>query len=1148
MNPRAAVGIPFLVVGLGLVGGGSLLAAPSSIERPSEEVCIVRDDAGNWGGPTTGMTHQRGADYQAKKILDLAAVPEDLWAAANQVRLSAFFCVRDYSTHEAGPPNGLDEAIQIEVNGHVLRLPTSAGLPVYDEKRPMLESFQWHATVIPKEWLVRGPNEIVLRLAPPEGKRPDDYIYLGIDNTVAGGNSWVKLGKADSWRQDQLNAVGAKGEYMVRLCLIRKPLAIQATWRPQEERIDDPQGVVRYAGSHGPATQVEWDPADLDPLGPITLSIETAEAKPFGFQWLDPQGEPVQAPLKAEGPRHEVRLEPPGKAVPSGVRFDKALALKGVTLAAWRNPLPSARRVDMAPLIQAPKGTRQDREPSCQVAAEQIALANDTLRCRFVLAGGKLKLASLWNELAAAEMIRRPDDCALLMIEVDGKRYAGSRDFFCRSVESLADRHGFAAKLVCEPIALEAVLSAWVDDALRLGLAVTNRGPKPLDFKLAFPHLSGLAVSAQPADDYYFFPRGGGIISDEPAVIRNGYGDHEALYQVMDLFSPERGAGLAVWCTDADGRHKVLGLRKHVAGRQEINADTARPPTAEEFLWTNSLEAVPGVGMAFEYLRRTRQAGESFAAKDAALQAHAGDWHAAMKAYADWCHRVWKFRPYPSRLGRVVNMIAAGWGQSPLFRDGHYRTDFVGPRCDCIELMSWWEWSLLGPWRTPFDQLSQRIGEPAYRGWLSYFVKDPVTGQTMFTNGPGDYDGYNQRWGGLPAFREAIKTYRNMGALATLYTDPLRVDDNTQCGQRWGKLYCIVKPDGTPQTHYDAWNPCLEVAEYRQWVAETMARVMRETDADGIRLDEYGHRGSACFSTLHAHTFAEHGTTEWQRCVAESTKLVRQAMDAVKPGSVLTTEHPGYDFLMPFIDGCITYDLTVLASPLRPLECNTQRFYFPECKCYELDHRHADPKHRKRFWNAVASFGAYYPANMDTILRENDDALASRDCQPLIPTLARLVYANQFRAGQKTIYTLYNATGHSFFGPALRLDLKQGEHVFDLLGGREADCTAESNATTVRVFLQRDDVGCLARLPQRLSAQRSGSLVEIAVRDAQPGWQVALCDAEGQAMLTRPIERSSARLSLADVAKDAKPAVCLKLLDGKRLVDILALPAESGAK
>ena len=34
---------------------------------------------------------------------------------------------------------------------------------------------------------------------------------------------------------------------------------------------------------------------------------------------------------------------------------------------------------------------------------------------------------------------------------------------------------------------------------------------------------------------------------------------------------------------------------------------------------------------------------------------------------------------------------------------------------------------------------------------------------------------------------------------------------------------------------------------------------MLETGADGIRLDEYGHRGWACYDESHEHTYAEAG-------------------------------------------------------------------------------------------------------------------------------------------------------------------------------------------------------------------------------------------------------------------------------------------------
>lgn len=1121
------------------------LAGPSAVERLADDVGVIRDDAGNWGGSSMGITHQSGPDYQAKKILDLSAVPEELWKTITGVRLSAYFCVMDYSAHVAKQTNGLDEAIEIVVNGNAHRIASNAGLPIHYENKPMAESMQWHDFELPKAELVRGPNEIILRMAPPLGKTPDDYLYLGIDNTVSGGNSWVKLNRDETWRQDKLTVPGGKGEYMVRLFLLSGLQERQAVWRPGEGRTEDPQGLLLYAGSHGDDARVEWR---IDRSSPITVEVELADNRAFEPTWLDEAGKPVSPPIKAQGPRFQTTLSPPLTFVPSGIRFAKELPLRSVTLKARRDYHPVPRQIDMAPHIAATKGVPVVRTPSCRIDGNRIELDNKTLRCRFNTSGGRLRLESLYNEIAAAEMIRQPDSSALFMVEVGGKRYEGSRDFVCRAVAPMktgdvANRSGFTATLFSEDLKLEAVLSVWIDDSLRMGVSLTNRREQPVDFKLAFPHFSGLAISDQPADDYYFFPWGGGVMADAPAIIRRGYGDHEAIYQVMDIFSPARGAGLAVACSDQDGRHKVLALRKCVPGQPEINGDMANTPTADEYKWTNSLPPTPGIGITYEYLRRTRKPGESFAAKDVAISAHAGDWHAAMKAYADWCHRVWKFRPYPSRLDSVVNMLAPGWGQDILFRDGKYRNDLPSPRCDCAELMSWWEWSPLGPKSIPLDELAKKLGEAKYKEWESYFVKDPVTGRLMFNNNPGDYDGYNARFGGLPALREAIHQYQKAGALVTLYTDPLRVDDNTKCGRQWGKLWGVVQSDGKYRNDYDAWRMCHDVADYRRWVAETMGRVIRETDANGIRLDEYGHAGSACFSTLHEHTFAEKGTTEWQRSIAETTKLVRQAMDEAKPGSVLTTEHPGYDFLMPFIEGCITYDLIVQTTSLRPLECNLQRFYFPECKAYELIYNQADAKYQKRFWNAVASFGSYYPVELDRLLRENRDVFSSRDCHALVPTETRYVYANRFSAGDKTIYTLFNASGHSLAAPMLKLHPKPGEHVFDLLHGKNADNMAEKDEITVNMFLPRNEVACLLQCPARLVVKRSGEVLEFSV--GQGTWkspQIAICDGQGAALAVRPLAAGIARCPLAELPKNTAPPVYAKLLDGDRLIDVAPLP------
>jgi hypothetical protein len=527
------------------------------------------------------------------------------------------------------------------------------------------------------------------------------------------------------------------------------------------------------------------------------------------------------------------------------------------------------------------------------------------------------------------------------------------------------------------------------------------------------------------------------------------------------------------------------------------------------------------------------------------IAAHRGDWHLAMERYAKWAHDVWQFRPYPSKLRSCHNMMAAGWGTGYLFRDGAYRTDIIRPRTDCIELMSWWDWSEVGPFSTPMDKLDTVMNEAELKRWKGYFVDDPVTGRKMWNNAPADYRGYNERFGGLPAFRKAIETYRELGAgLVTLYTDPFRLHDACQTGRAHGEQWGVVGEDGEKTRAYKVWNPCHDLPAVRKWVANEMGRVMRETGADGIRLDEYGHRGWACYDESHEHTYAEPGITQWQKATSEATRMVHEAMDEVRPDLVLTTEHPGYDYMLQYIEGCITYDLTVQACPLRPLECNAQRFYFPECKAYELDHRSADLKDRKKFWNAVESFGRYYPVDFYTILAENEDVYQSRDAHPLLATPGSTprVYVNRFRGAGKTMYHLYNATGHTFDGTALAVQVTDREHLFDMLACREIVPEMRDGLAFVSIYLDRDDVACVAKLPRRLTVSREADSLTVTVSGKLDGGRLVLADASGETLLEQDAKTGANTLDLTQI-KGAEPPACLKLLCGRDLVDVTELRA-----
>ena len=1161
-------------------------AVPSLFEPVTDGVYVVRDDGGHWAGHMSrDITHQNSAPYQARKILDLTNVPEDVWARTQSVRVALFFMVCDYSWHDDPPRKGLDEAYQIVVNGTVHEYPTAGGPPVFIESAP--PTMAWYDHILPKSDFVHGENEIIIRKAP--SKTNDDYLYLGIDMGERRGNSYVTF-DGGPWRQDMLTIPGGNGEYMVRMYLICNDTHLKAVWRPaQQPETDDPGHLLLYAGFPAPSpcaagwpatalqktrpARLEWEAVALDRRQPLTVTVDASG--PVKLSWLDEKSN--VAPDGVVG--SSITLPANSALRPSGLIVDApeggALpTLHSVTVEAWQSVHPRPRRIDMCPTIAAPAGKPADRKPSCVIRDGAIRLQNADLRCRFATAD-TLKLVSLYNEYTGTEMVTDPDAIGIFVVDVGDKRCIGSRDFRCLS--ATPQGAGFVAELRLEQPALRATLSVGIEDeGLRMDLELRNADETPVHFTTAFPHLAGLVASGDPAEDYYFYPLGGGIYADTPALIRSTYGEYRALYQVMDLYSPRLGGGLSLRIDDTEGWLKGLSLRKHVRGVGGLTIDKLVPRTRDEYKCANSLDEVEGTGFACEYLRRTRGPGESFRPGPAVISAHPGDWHVTMERYSAWAHDVWSFRPYPSRLKEIRNMMPYGWAGDFLFRDGKYRTDLVEPprpglgrtRTDCVELMSWWEWSPLGPFATPFDRLSEVMSEDQIKRWQNYFVKDPVTGQTMWNNGPNAYDGYNDRFGGLPAFREFVRTCQEQGALVTLYTDPFRLDHGCALGREKGELWGVIGPDGEYTTSYEVWNPCHDTPEVREWVATTTGRIMRETGADGIRLDEYGHAGHTCFSDLHEHTYQEPGVSQWNKAVAETCRMVHAEMDRVRPDLVLTTEFPGYDYMMQYLEGAITYDLSITACALRPLECNIQRFYFPECKPYELDYHHTHQGLIKKFWNGAESFEQYHPLNMHIILGENGDVYQGRDFWPLIPSLSPHVYINQFggsrpaglgglpaatasATGAKTIYHVYNATGHTFEGPALKLSLRPDEHLFDLLNCREHDAwgadgrTDERGDVEVGVALLRDHVACLARLPRLLSLAPDGSVTISAGKLPKGKLTLVICGLQGEALASQEFKTGANRLDLSGLAADAHPA-CVKLMADGTLLDVAELPVARG--
>ncbi len=1061
-----------VVFAIGLCGVANLWAGPWQIDTPMPGIYVLRNESGAWGGWSMGVAHQNQPDYQVRKILDLTQLPAEVRAQAKEIRLRFYFGIQDYSWNSGDRvPNGLNEEFEIVANGQPSRFRTND--PRFLAKPGQAGALEagWTDLDLPLDLLAADSLEILIRKVP--GTTEDDYIYPGIDNSVPNTASAVSFDGGQTWDTSQLNAIKAQGEYMIRLLVATRSLQEQLVWTP--EALTDPGGFAAYCQLEDGNLRLEPAPGSWDMAREVTIAIQHDGPEP-SVEWL--LREKAKAPFaRLPGEATTYQLSPCRKTPDALVVHPAAgTALRRVTVSYQANTAPRAEPPNLRPDTQPPAGQRGPLQTTVRQQEDgTVLLDNGALRAVFRV-HPNLELLSLHAAEVDRDLLANPAATQLFRLQV-GERALGCRD---ATVEELAvTQDGFSATLVPTGLPAMQVLfrARLVEDELELGCTVRCTGPEPIQFHLAFPHLAGLQLGDNPADDYYLFPWGGGVIANQPVSLRTAYGENTAWWQMIDLFNPTRGGGFYLRIDDPTGLYKAPHLRKGA----DVSADSFLDDTGQGYLlpemqWRTALDPEPGVGLCFDYLRRDRQPGQEFAAPNARLGTHAGDWRQAMRRYADWSKATWPQRPFPSRLTTRWNVVPAGWGQAPLVGpDGQYRTDYIKPENDVPELMSWWSWSDKGPWGVPMDRLEEELGTALYKRYAAYWVKEPVTGRLMYPLNRGDYNGYMPQWGGLPALRAHIQRMKDAGLLPMFYTDPLLADINTKMGRDHGPEYGVMNPrwkdpyntGKTPEGYvgsYGGYNMCQDTDWYQQWLAGTIARVCRETGIDGVRLDEYGHRGYVCTSPHHQHLYAEPEHNAWLQALARSSHLVHQAMDEVRPDLILTTEFPGTDQMAAALDGAIVYDVRRIRS-FRPVPLNLLRFYFPACRPLEINRPPRPEAKDWMLWNLVAAFGGSiaYTAQEHQILTANNDVLVLGQAEPLVPTLVPRVYANRFTAPGKTVWTVLNGTGHTVDAPVLAVEPAPDVRFVDFFANREL---IPDEHGTVRLRLRRDQTVVVARLPR----------------------------------------------------------------------------------
>jgi len=401
-------------------------------------------------------------------------------------------------------------------------------------------------------------------------------------------------------------------------------------------------------------------------------------------------------------------------------------------------------------------------------------------------------------------------------------------------------------------------------------LRVTNRGRKPRDIMVSFPYLDGVHLGAAGAQDLATVMSQAGTIApawtEGGGVVGNG---GQMSMQWHAIWDPASRSAFGLIIMDPAAQPKMLVLH--------------------------------GPSIEVRYFPPRRLApGESIDLPPARLLVYHGDWRPAAREYRKWYGRAFKcvqppawFRDSDGCEGRHFKKGGPGVAAD-------YGGQFV---LDSFEQLP------AAHLRLPIDNLEYAFYS---RGSMLYGVHT---------------DGDNivrQDLGGAAAMRKGIAAVHRLGLHATLYIEGYIVHKESDLAKS-GKAarWSVMHKDGSITGGYTSqgfYHMCPGCVEWQDHLAATVKRLLRETGADGIRLDSLGFYFLPCYNPAHRHQ-TPFGYNEWMK---QLLSKVRRAALSVNPNALLTTEAP-VDWFGQWFHGALTQvyprdlpPMRIAVGPYRP--------------------------------------------------------------------------------------------------------------------------------------------------------------------------------------------------------------------------------------
>ena len=389
-------------------------------------------------------------------------------------------------------------------------------------------------------------------------------------------------------------------------------------------------------------------------------------------------------------------------------------------------------------------------------------------------------------------------------------------------------------------------------------LTVQNGGQQNAQLLTAFPYLTGVGLGPHRTTNLGVKMKKHGI-PGEPAWVDSGgiYG-RSVIGQWQSVYEPSLDEGLGMIVMDAALRNKILHRFA---------------PSGMSVLYYPADKIAPGSEVAYPTTR---------------LLIHRGNWRRVARDYYAWFRSAFQLR-LPPRWYDEMDLFGSSWISDP--------KEVAKAKLAVAELGEG------DPGReqyfTSFRDLPYSyVNHPTDLWELAMYHEGLV--RTGSHGQDGTYH-FRSDLGGPEAIRKGVDRMHRIGRRVTFYIAAIstRKDSDLFNGENiddWllmeepGKMLDIGYPFGVSMCH--------GYAPWQDHIAAVSKRLLEESGADGVRLDEFGTPSIACYNPAHHHASPFDGN-KW---ALELLRKVRAAMDEVNPDAILMTE-AACDFMHLYSDG-----------------------------------------------------------------------------------------------------------------------------------------------------------------------------------------------------------------------------------------------------